>query len=111
MQKNNTLASSTKSKPKPSDRGNDALEVTSSRCKWSPADEKILITFLLDYKMKAGDGSPFVAATWSAASEHFQQLSTASEASESLGALKTSRACKNKYQKVCCDSIFDMTAH
>ena len=57
---------------------------------WTPKEELALIEFLIENKAKAGDGCNFKAAT-------FQKVTKAIAPLLHHGAVKTAKACGNKY--------------
>jgi hypothetical protein len=72
-----------------------ALETGSkSRCDWSEKDEIKLINFLIERRAVAGDLATFKAPVWNAASQLLEK-------SRVKGGPKTSKACSDKWTRVC----------
>jgi hypothetical protein len=64
---------------------------------WDEGDEEILLEFLETSLPSAGDRVNFKQATWNAAAEHMIPFNT-------RGGVKTAKACKNKFSRVCTTS-------
>jgi len=69
-------------------------EAARMTCHWTPEDESMLITFLVDHKAEAGDCVNFKTSTWKAAVAEMEKH-------RAKGATKGHLACKNKYAQVC----------
>jgi len=96
----------TRSSPPQSEDGNNITiePVTGSkpRCDWSEKDEIELINFLIEHKAEAGDSATFKSVVWNAASQLLEK-------SRVKGGPKTSKACSDKWTRVCRTALDDGT--
>jgi hypothetical protein len=67
---------------------------TTPSASWDEGDEEVLIEFLEGSLAVAGDGVNFKQTTWNALAEHMIPFTT-------RGGVKTAKACKNKFSRVC----------
>jgi hypothetical protein len=80
-----------------------ALPGTKPRCEWPLEDERSLIDFLVRHSSTSGDGTTFKSTIWTAAAEHL-------ETTRKKGAQKTSKACSEKWTRVCDIELNDDSA-
>jgi hypothetical protein len=73
------------------------VKCTTQSASWDEGDEEILLEFLETSLPSAGDGVNFKQATWNATAEHMIPFNT-------RGGVKTAKACKNKFSRVCTTS-------
>ena len=73
-------------------------------CDWSDEDEIQLINFLIEHKAEAGDSATFKAPIWNAASQLLEK-------SRVNGGPNTSKACSDKWMRVCRTTLDDGTTH
>ena len=74
------------------------------RCDWSDEDEIQLINFLIEHKAEAGDSAMFKAPIWNTASQLLEK-------SHVKGGPKTSKACSDKWMRICRTTLDDGTTH
>ena len=88
----------TRSSPSHLEDGNAIPESTTGtankRCDWSQQDEADLIDFLIEHKGEMAETASFKQLTWTAAAQHLEKSCT-------KGSPKTSKACSEKWSRVC----------
>jgi hypothetical protein len=85
------------SSPSQSEDGNVTVEPATgskARCDWPLEAEIELINFLIEHKAEVGDLATFKPVIWNAASELLEK-------SRVKGGPKTSKACSEKWSRVC----------
>ena len=92
----------TRSSPPQSEDGHHAASEKGSgdktRCEWIGDNIIQLINCLIDHKSDAGDSATFKSSVWTSVSEELEKTRIQEKGK---GGPKTSKACSDKWAKVC----------